>query len=270
MRLIKKLPLLAFLLVGFSMSGQVSPTISPSVINTTGGHRAIGATGYWLTDNVGEPFTATMGYGALNYMVTQGFIQPEIVTPAGFSVTSLHQDILCLDKADDAFIALTLSTTVSKYNVKYLWTPSSVCPTNDCSKIDSLKPGTYSVKVAIDYKTNAGVAKYDTTSLSINIRNATQPCIVKAYSGVSPNGDGNNDYFSIENIKEYPKNHVSIFNRWGNLLFDVDGYDMTKEGKRWPDVEVLDQIPSSTYFYIIQLNDGSSSVIKGWVELIKN
>lgn len=253
-----------------SARAQVSPTISPNVLNAGGGHRAIGTSGYWLTDNVGEPFTASLGLGTLNYMITQGFLQPEIVSPGGFSVTSLYQDIQCLDKADDAFIALTLTTTVGKYRAKYLWTPASVCPDNTCDRIDTLKAGSYSVKVAIDYTTNAGVAKLDTVRLAFTIRNATQPCIVKPFSGISPNSDGTNDIFTIENIKEFPKNHVSIFNRWGNLVFDVDGYDMAKEGKNWPDADALDKLPSSTYFYIIQLNDGVGSIIKGWVELIKN
>jgi hypothetical protein len=45
---------------------------------------------------------------------------------------------------------------------------------------------------------------------------------------------------------------------------------MAKEGKHWPNADELDKLPSSTYFYIIQLNDGVGSIIKGWVELIKN
>lgn len=270
MRFTKRISYLAFLFFSLHAVAQVSPTISPNVMNAAGGHRAIGTSGYWLTDNVGEPFTATLGNSGLNFMITQGFIQPEIVTPGGFSITSLHQDIQCLDKADDSYIALTLTTSVTNYKVKYLWSPASVCPDNNCNRIDTLKAGPYSVKVAIDFTTNAGVAKVDTINLSFNIRNATQPCIIKPFSGVSPNSDGNNDFFTIENIKEFPKNHVSIFNRWGNLLFDVDGYDTTKEDKRWPNADALEKLPSSTYFYIIQLNDGASSVIKGWVELIKN
>lgn len=243
-------------------------TISPSVINSAGDHRVL-PSGVSLTDNVGEPFTQTIGYGVLNMMITQGFLQPETITPAGFTLSAIQQDIQCLDKEDDAFIDLTLKGSMTKFDTKYIWS-NNVCPTNDCAKIDTLKPGTYDVTVAITYTTNVGIVKNDTIKRSYVIRNATQPCIVKVFSGISANNDNHNDVFTIENIKEFPKNHVSIFNRWGNLVFEVDGYDQDIPEKRWPDADEVLKLPASTYFYIVQLGDGSNSVIKGWVELIKD
>lgn len=261
-----------YLIVLFaSVFGSVmaqTTTIAPQVLNAAGDHR-VAPNGVSITDNVGEPFTETIGYGVLNMMITQGFIQPETVTPAGFTLSAIQQDIQCLDKEDDAFIELSLVSSVSKYDVQYLWSPNQ-CPTNDCAKIDTLKPGSYDVKVAITYTNNIGIVQRDTIARSFVIRNATQPCIIKVFSGISANGDNNNDVFTIENIKEFPKNHVSIFNRWGNMIFDVDGYDMSIPEKSWPNAEEVLKLPASTYFYIVQLGDGSGSVIKGWVELIKD
>jgi gliding motility-associated-like protein len=262
--------LLAFTLISPLAWAQGTPTIMPQVLNSAGDHRQLGTSAYWITDNVGEPFIQSNGYGVLNMMITEGFLQPEKVTPTGFSLTALQQNIQCLDKEDDAFIALTLTSTVSKYDVNYLWTPSSVCPNNNCAKLDTLKPGIYSVKVAITFTTNVGIIKHDTISKSFVIDNATQPCIVKVFSGITANSDNQNEVFTVENIKEFPKNHVSIFNRWGNMLFETDGYNMEQQGKRWPEKEDLEKLTSSTYFYIIQLGDGSGKVLKGWVELIIN
>src|SRR5690606_13094593 len=42
---------------------------------------------------------------------------------------------------------------------------------------------------------------------------------------VSPNGDGIGDYFHIENIISFPDNEVVIFNRWGNEVFRMKGYN---------------------------------------------
>ncbi|HYK76031.1 MAG TPA: Ig-like domain-containing protein, partial [Daejeonella sp.] len=43
---------------------------------------------------------------------------------------------------------------------------------------------------------------------------------------VSPNGDGlGNERFLIYNIAKYPNNEVFIYNRWGNQVFAIKGYD---------------------------------------------
>ena len=79
--------------------------------------------------------------------------------------------------------------------------------------------------------------------------------------GFSPNGDGNNDFFYIEGIENYPNNRVQIYNRWGNLVFEVNGYD--NQSNVWAsesNVGVIvgqRNVPDGTYFYLIDLGDGS-------------
>ena len=79
--------------------------------------------------------------------------------------------------------------------------------------------------------------------------------------GFSPDGDGMNDQFIIEGIEDYPNNRVQIFNRWGNRVFDVQGYD--NNAKAWTSessVGVIlgaNRVPDGTYFYVIDLGDGS-------------
>lgn len=86
-------------------------------------------------------------------------------------------------------------------------------------------------------------------------------CGVVASKGVSPNGDGENDFWYIEGIEGYPNNHVKIFNRWGNLVFERMGYD--NEEVTWFGqaegalVLVGSDVPDGTYFYLIDLNDGA-------------
>ena len=45
------------------------------------------------------------------------------------------------------------------------------------------------------------------------------------FNGVTPNGDGFNDYFQIDGIDQFPNNNVQIFNRWGILIFEANGYN---------------------------------------------
>jgi gliding motility-associated-like protein len=83
--------------------------------------------------------------------------------------------------------------------------------------------------------------------------------------GFSPNGDGVNDLFEIKNIDKYPNNHIWIFNRWGNLLFDGKPYLNNWDGKsKYAKMNGDDLPPTGTYFYILDLGDGSKPR-KGYV-----
>src|SRR5688572_26578107 len=137
--------IISITLFGVVSSYAQSPTITPQVLNSAGDHRQVGTSGMWITDNVGEPFTETVGANISQMMITQGFLQPDNISKGGFTLTPIIQHHKCLDKEDDAYISLTLSSTVSKYEVKYFWSPSSACPDNNCARIDTLRPGAYSV-----------------------------------------------------------------------------------------------------------------------------
>jgi gliding motility-associated-like protein len=48
---------------------------------------------------------------------------------------------------------------------------------------------------------------------------------VVVHQGVSPNGDGINDFLLIDNISQYPDNKLTIMNRNGQLIYETQGYD---------------------------------------------
>lgn len=85
------------------------------------------------------------------------------------------------------------------------------------------------------------------------------------FTGFSPNGDGTNDLWIIENIESYPENSVSIFNRWGTKIWGTTGYN--NNDNVWDGTGIDGKtVESATYFYIIKTND---FVKKGWVEVTK-
>jgi uncharacterized delta-60 repeat protein/gliding motility-associated-like protein len=74
------------------------------------------------------------------------------------------------------------------------------------------------------------------------------------YNAVSPNGDGLNDILFIQYIELLPgtqSNKVTIFNRWGDVLFDVANYDNVNRVFRGLNNNG-NEIPSGTYFYKIE------------------
>lgn len=79
--------------------------------------------------------------------------------------------------------------------------------------------------------------------------------------GFSPNGDNVNETFHIENIDAYPQNKVTIFNRWGNVVYEANGYSTSTEwnGNTDQDNTVgATKVPEGTYFYVIE--SGQSSI----------
>jgi gliding motility-associated-like protein len=79
------------------------------------------------------------------------------------------------------------------------------------------------------------------------------------YNAVSPNGDGLNEFFRVDNIGKYPNNTVTIFNRWGDKVFEISSYD-NKERVFRGNTESNKELISGTYFYLINKNDGSEQV----------
>jgi gliding motility-associated-like protein len=92
-----------------------------------------------------------------------------------------------------------------------------------------------------------------------------QVSYLKPYNAFSPNGDGVNDLFitTNQNLIYY---HLSVFNRWGNTLFEATdpqaGWNGTYQGA---------DVPEGTYFYLLEARgiDQKEYLAKGFVILIR-
>ena len=79
----------------------------------------------------------------------------------------------------------------------------------------------------------------------------------------TPNGDGFNDLWNIKSIESYPKCIVSIYNRYGNLIYQSRGY-----ARSWDGTYNGSPVPTGTYYYIIDLGDNSNK-LSGYVAVIR-
>ncbi|MGQ4706494.1 T9SS type B sorting domain-containing protein [Capnocytophaga gingivalis] len=95
------------------------------------------------------------------------------------------------------------------------------------------------------------------------------------YNGVSSNSDGKNDGFTIEGIEAYPKNTLKIFNRWGVLVYQKEGYTnsdpFTGYSNGRSTIESGKKLPQGTYYYILEYQDsvGQTHNHSGWLYLKK-
>ncbi len=83
------------------------------------------------------------------------------------------------------------------------------------------------------------------------------------YDAFSPNNDGINDVWNIPNIDLYDNCVVMVFNSWGNEVFSSSGYD-----EPWDGTYNGKELPSGTYYYTIDLGDGSE-MLSGTVNIVK-
>ena len=77
---------------------------------------------------------------------------------------------------------------------------------------------------------------------------------IVVHQGISPNGDGINDFFIIDGITNYPDNHLTIINRDGGLVYRVTGYDNSNgvfDGHSNINGKMQ---PPGTYYYALDYN----------------
>ncbi len=121
---------------------------------------------------------------------------------------------------------------------------------------------------------DAGPGTYTVTFTADNgceyTRSFSMETLITVYNGVSANGDRLNDFFLIDCIDYFTNNTVQIFARDGVKVFEQDGYDnITNRFEGFSNVggSAL-QLPSGTYFYIIDLGDGRDPQ-QGYLELVR-
>ncbi len=255
---IKKM-ILILMLIAYMPYSIFSQTISPFVINTCGGEGNVG--NVYLYYNIGETVINTISNS--NNIITQGFLQPDagkFNLLANYTITPVS----CVGKEDGSIVLSKSHTGIVPQSLNYqLFWNDTLCPTNDCGALYNLAPGTYSVMI-IAYD---GTQPLDTVILNnLVISPSSEPCKIKVFTYISPNGDGQNDQFFIENIEEYPDNIVYIFNRWGQEVMYIENYD--NQENTWGSKKYPITVPAGTYYYLIDLDGKNKNILKGFIELI--
>ncbi|HIE16415.1 MAG TPA: gliding motility-associated C-terminal domain-containing protein, partial [Bacteroidales bacterium] len=140
----------------------------------------------------------------------------------------------------------------------FLWSPAAYLSQTDISNPVA------SPQTTITY-TVTGIDVYGCQSsdnITITVTEKPEYELV-IYNTFTPNGDGVNDTWYIENIDKYPDNLVQVYNRNGHIVYEKLGYLNEWDGKFYGN-----DLPAATYYYIINLNDGSE-LLKGNVTIVR-
>ncbi len=79
----------------------------------------------------------------------------------------------------------------------------------------------------------------------------------------TPNGDGRNDVWFIEGLSNYPLHRLTVFNRWGNQVFDAQPYE-----NNWDGTSLGRELPDGTYYYVFDPGNGEE-LWKGYLMIIR-
>jgi gliding motility-associated-like protein len=132
---------------------------------------------------------------------------------------------------------------------RYTWS------TGEITQTIRIGEGSQTIWVQVD---NNGCVSSDTINIA--------PCLVSNIpNAFTPNGDGDNDTWRVRYIEGRPNVTVEVFDRWGRRVFfsknglPAGGWDGSFNGRN---------LPMDSYFYLINLHDGSD-IMKGTVTIIR-
>jgi gliding motility-associated-like protein len=140
--------------------------------------------------------------------------------------------------------------------VSYTWNPSSSLTCFDCPN-PIAQPSQNTIYIVTGTDTD-GCTGSDT--VVVNVLQLPQPNF-EFPNVITPNSDGTNDVFEIQNLPENTK--VLILNRWGNIVFSSDNYQNNWDGKDTSGKNLVEGI------YTYKFNTKEGKVSHGFLHLVK-
>lgn len=101
---------------------------------------------------------------------------------------------------------------------------------------------------------------FDTAGITVKV---IEDFKVDAINIMSPNGDGKNDKWVIQNIDSYPNNEVKIFDRTGRMVYSRRNYN-----NEWDATMNGSPLAEGTYYYILTF--GANKTAKGYITIIRD
>jgi gliding motility-associated-like protein len=115
----------------------------------------------------------------------------------------------------------------------------------------------YNVYVTNDYCTSEAKVK-------IIIDRCLKELPFKIPQIYTPNGDGANDVWELIDVDYFTKSSLIIFNRWGEIVYEVGPYLNQWDGKN----SGGDDLSDGTYYYVLDLGNGHE-LYKGFVVITR-
>ena len=164
-----------------------------------------------------------------------------------------------VDAGADRFVleggTVFMKIFVTGSNLQYLWTPSLYL-----NNARIANPRSMDIRNDITYTLTVTSTGDCTASDNVFIKVLKIPKVPNTFT---PNNDGINDFWEIQYLEDYPNNHVQVFTRSGQLVFESRGYY-----KAWNGMYKGKSLAADTYYYILEPGSGRDP-FTGFVTIIK-
>lgn len=221
----------------------------------------IGSSYSWNDGSTGQTLTvSTTGSYSVNVTSSAG------CTGTGSVQVTTHE-LPTVNAGKDTTVyqmtPLNLNAVGSSLGLDYLWIPSA-----------GLSSATISNPVFFSNTSNIYVVKVVDNNNCYSVDTIVITVIEKPVDGLlvynifTPNGDGENDTWIIENIDDYSLNKMFVYNRNGQLVFETEKYQNKVDGKCWDGTYKGGAVPDATYYYILDLGN-DSPLVKGYVTIVR-
>jgi len=248
----------------FSISGQCNELDSADVFtNLIGGTPPY--TILWSTGDTSRNINNLQSNSLLPYSIlitdnngcqTLEYLRIDPISP--MQTFSSHVDVIC---KDDKSAKARVFVSDGHPPYKFIWSNdyNTTYIDSSSSSINNLIPGTYFVEI----EDNNSCFTFDTITIKTEINNCLDPKKV-----FSPNNDGINDIWEIENINIYPNALVEIFSKNGHQVFRKRNYQ-NSINDAFSGIDMNGNIlRSATYYYIISVEE-INDVYKGTLTIVR-
>lgn len=138
---------------------------------------------------------------------------------------------------------VTLIGSASGYMLSYKWSPPTFL--DDPFILNPIASPDQDITYTLEVTDACNNVYSDDVFIKV-LKNISIP------NAFSPNGDGVNDLWNVAGLDSYPDADILIFSRFGAIIFQGKGNKESWDGKYQGSA-----IPSGTYYYSIDLNNGT-------------
>jgi len=148
-----------------------------------------------------------------------------------------------------------MSPTVSTNILSYNWTPSNTLSCANC--LMPIATPTITTRYALTATNDGGCAKTDSIRIQV-ICNGANFFVPNTFS---PNGDGVNDYFIVNGVGLNVIPSITIYNRWGQIVFQKSNFAANSSADAWDGTFNGQPAPADVYVYTIQILCNNATLI---------